>query len=297
MQQIKYLLCGLLFIVSAQQVFACDACGCVATGSGVGLLNQSNKHFVALQYSRLSFRGVGNAQDPSNTRDFFHQTQINARYHLSRRLQVMAIVPYKSNIRTGEVPITTNGLGDISFSLNVIVLKKSMEKSAYRLDISGGVELPTGAYQHNAQEGNQPNGFNIGTGSLDFLWQTNFTWQYQNFGSRLTLSGKIHTENDVLYRFGNQTATTLQVFWRKESTIGTLVPFIGMYGEFIDQDALYGYPEIHTGGQAWYTNAGLQFTKNQIALGIQAYLPVQQNYAEGATENIFRVNASVAFLF
>lgn len=297
MQQIKYLLCGLLMSVTVQQAFACDACGCVATGSGIGLLNQSNKHFVALQYSGLSFSGIGDAQNPSNTHDVFHRAQLQARYHLSQRVQITTIIPYKSNIRTGKTPVRTDGLGDISLSLNVVVFEKSMKKSAYRWDISGGVELPSGAYQHNAQEGNQPNGFNIGTGSMNFLWQSNFVYQYQNFGSRLSLSGKIHTENDVLYRFGNQMATALQVFWRKESKLGILVPFIGMYGEFIDEDALYGYPEIKTGGQAWYTNAGLQFTKNQIALGAQVYLPVQQNYAEGATENTFRVNASVAFLF
>jgi len=297
MQQTKYLLCALLLILATQQVFACDACACTATGNGIGLLNQSNKNFVALQYTLLHFRGTDNALNTSNANDFFHQTQLRARFRLGKRLQVLANIPYKSNIRQGESPVRTSGLGDISLALNAILIKKSMEKAAFRWDISGAIEMPTGKYQHNAQDGRQPNGFNIGTGSWNYFLQNVFTFQYQKFGSRLSITGKMHTENKVLYRFGNQLATGLQVFWRKKSTIGTIVPFAGVYSEFIGQDELYTYPEIHTGGKAWYANAGLQFTHNNIVFGVQGYLPLQQNYAGNTTENLYRVNTSLAFLF
>ncbi len=297
MQQTKYLLCALLLLIATQQIFACDACACSATGNGIGLLNQSNKNFVALQYSMLYFKGTDSAFNTSNAEDFFHQTQLRARFKLTKRLQLLANIPYKSNIRQGESPVRTNGIGDISLSLNAILVKKSMEKSAFRWDLAGGIEMPTGSYQHNAQGGEQPNGFNVGTGSWNFLVQNVFTFQYQNFGSRLILSGKRHTENKVLYRFGNQLATGLQVFWRKESTIGTIVPFAGVYGEFIGQDQLYAYPEIHTGGKACYANAGLQFSKNKIVFSLQGYLPLKQNYAGNTTENIYRIHTSLAFLF
>ncbi len=297
MQQIKYLLCALVFVLVTQQVFACDACGCSATGNGIGLLNQSNKNFVAIQYTLLHFRGTDSALNTSNADDYFHQTQVRIRFRLNKRLNLTANIPYKSNIRQGENPVRTSGLGDISLSLNAMLVKKSMEKSAFRWDLSGGIEMPTGAYQHNAQDGAQPNGFNIGTGSWNVLLQNVFTFQYQNFGSRFILSGKAHTENEALYRFGNQLATGLQVFWRKESTIGTIVPFAGVYSEFIGQDKLYSYPEISTGGKAWYINAGLQYTKNNIVFGVQGYLPLQQNYAGNTTENLYRINTSLAFLF
>jgi hypothetical protein len=91
--------------------------------------------------------------------------------------------------------------------------------------------------------------------------------------------------------------TYLQVFWRKESTIGTIVPFVGVYREFIGQDELYSYPEISTGGKAWYANAGLQFTHNNIVFGVQGYFSLQQNYARNTTENVYRINTSLAFLF
>ena len=297
MQQTKYLLCALLLTFAPQQVLACDACGCSATGNGIGLLKQSNKNFVALQYTLLHFQGTDSALNTDSANDFFHQTQLRARFKLGKRLQFMATIPYKSNIRQGESPVHTSGLGDISLLLNAILVKKSMEKAAFRWNLGGGIEIPTGKYQHNAQEGRQPNGFNIGTGSWNIFLQNVFTYQYQNFGSRLTFTGKTHTENKVLYRFGNQLSTSLQVFWRKESTIGTIVPFAGVYGEFIGQDKLYSYPEIHTGGKAWYANAGLQYTKNNIVFGIQGYLPLQQNYAGNTTENLYRINTSLAFLF
>jgi len=279
MQQTKYLLCTLLFLIATQQVFACDACACSATGNGIGLLNQSNKNFVG------------------NANDFFHQIQLNARFRLGKRLQVISNIPYKSNVRQGESPVKTHGLGDISLGLNTILVKKSMEKAAFRWDLSGGIELPTGRYQHNAQDGQQPNGFNIGTGSWDIFLQNVFTYQYQKFGSRLSFTTKMHTENKVLYRFGNQLAASLQMFWRKESKFGIIVPFTGLYSEFIGTDKLYSYPEIHTGGKAWYANAGLQFTKNKIVFGLQTHLPLRQNYAENTTENLYRINTSLAFLF
>ena len=40
MQQTKYLLCALLLTFAPQQVLACDACGCSATGNGVGLYDR-----------------------------------------------------------------------------------------------------------------------------------------------------------------------------------------------------------------------------------------------------------------
>ena len=98
------------------------------------------------------------------------------------------------------------GLGDIVISANYNLINTYDSADHFfkhNLLIGGGLKLPTGEFRaiENGLTVNQ--NFQLGTGSLDFLFNFIYTVRRKNLGLNTELSYSRNTTNKDEYKFGN----------------------------------------------------------------------------------------------
>ena len=271
-------------------VYACDACGCGAASQGLGMLPQFYKHFIGLQYQHRSYTSLhsGLLENSNQTsHDKYATTQLWGRFQPIERLQLFAFVPYQYNTQTpaGTTTTTQSGIGDITILANAVAIKKADDNgNATLLLAGGGLKLPTG--RHN---GTLPNNTGLpeaqpGTGSWDFLVNTNYTIKRKNMGVNAEASYIFTTANKDAYKYGNRLSGAARVFYAGQLGNCMLLPQLGGKYEL----ALHDYDNYDrkwlnedTGGQVFYGTAGIQAFYKKVGMQVGYNYPLTQQYASG----------------
>ena len=147
----------------------------------------------------------------------FQTAELWARFYPTKKIQAFVFVPFNFNERIEGTSINTlKGLGDIviSANYNLINTYDSVDHFLkHNLLIGGGLKLPTGEFQaiENGLTVNQ--NFQLGTGSLDFLFNLIYTVRRKNIGLNTELSYSLNTTNKDEYKFGNAMRTGLTAFY------------------------------------------------------------------------------------
>jgi len=269
----------------------CDACGCSASGGGMGFSSMLNQNFVGIRYMNQSYTSRDGLFNNSPWIDEnFNTMQVWARIPVMKNLQISALIPYHFHNRkltSGEQKI--DGLGDITvLALYTIFQTKSdSAQFVHQIQIGGGVKAPTGKYDA-ANNGSVNPSFQVGTGSWDYLLATEYTVKLKKIGLNSMLNYAFKTENDDHYQFGNQFNYGSTLFYEFETKGITLVPQAGIAGEVYGTNQQYKEDIRDTKGDIFFGKVGFEAGKDRFSLGINAMLPISQNLTGGRVEANYR---------
>jgi hypothetical protein len=215
---------------------ACDICGCYMgitpydNQSGITLLHRyrsfggyrGQKHPIFPQGAQLfNFNNQTNApitNHNGNPSDYevYRATEIRARYFLSKRIEINAIVPYNSNTEKYNGNTSTlTGIGDVNLFAGYHLLRK-LDKPIInqRLIVGLGIKLPTGKFNAENFEGIKFGTLHqTGTCSTDGFAYLNYILGYKKAGLSLSASYKVNGQNKDQESIANSTTSFLNFFY------------------------------------------------------------------------------------
>ncbi|MBF00978.1 transporter [Flavobacterium coralii] len=276
----------------------CDACGCSASGGGMGFSSMINQNFAGVRYFYQSYSsrdGVFN--DSPCIDENFNTVQLWARIPLSEKIQVTALLPYHFHNRelsTGTQQLS--GAGDVTV-LGFYKLYQTQKDSAvfnHMLQAGAGIKAPTGKYD-STNNGSVNPSFQLGTGSWDYLLAAEYIITHKKMGLNTMVNYTIKTKNDKEYRFGNQWNYAATLFYLIEKPQFTVVPQTGIAGEIYDANKQYGEELPDTEGRALFGKLGVEARYDKFSVGLNAMLPLSQNLTGGKVEANYRWSVNINY--
>lgn len=266
----------------------CDACGCSASGGSMGFASMINTNFIGIRYFNQSYKSTDGLYSNSEWYDeSFNTIQVWARIPVSKKLQVNALIPYQFHNRqteTGKQSI--NGLGDVTLlgMHRLYQTKKDSTKVFYHTVQAGaGIKLPVGKFSDENSGSFNPS-YQVGTGSFDFLFASEYVLRYKKFGFNNMVNYVLKTENDKNYKFGNQLNYAGTFFYAYENKKYSLAPQIGFAAEVYEENNQLGQRVRNTAGNALFGKAGFEVGKDKFSMGANFMLPISQNLNGGNLE-------------
>jgi hypothetical protein len=281
---------------------ACSVCGCGVGNYHYGILPQFRKNFAGVRYRYSSYIST---LDDSHAAQYSYETfqtaELWGRFYPTDRIQAFVFVPFNFNER--QEGIHTNrleGLGDIVISANYNLINTYDSVNAplkHNLLLGAGLKLPTGEFRaiENGLTVNQ--NFQLGTGSLDFLFNLIYTVRYRNAGLNTELSYSVNTTNKDEYKFGDAARVALTTYYIFRAKAVTIMPNVGLSGEFFKDNQQFGEPFSDTGGWALLLNAGAEIYYGNFALGFSYSRPGRQELFSGKVEANDRFSTHLTIMF
>ena len=231
----------------------CDLCGCATSAGGMGFSSLNNVDFIGVRYIYQRFESKEGIFNNSPTIDEdFHTLQIWGKKQITERFSISTIIPYLDLNRSYQSGNKqgVNGLGDITVLgwYQFKFLKKLGEDekpyatrlpSNHKLQVGAGVKLPTGEFREALTGGVNP-GFQVGTGSLDFLLTSFYSYTRERWGISTNLTYFYKTENQDNYRFGNQLSLSSRVFTLFQTPKSVIMPFAGVTADHFNEIEEFG---------------------------------------------------------
>lgn len=279
-------------------LYDCDACGCSASGGGMGFSSMINQNFVGVRYFYQSYSSRdGIFNDSKWIDENFNTVQLWARIPVFKNFQVSALVPYHFHNRelsTGEQ--TINGLGDVTVLglYTVYQTKKDSTVLVHTLQVGAGVKAPTGKYDAENRQSVNPS-FQVGTGSWDYMLAAEYVIRHKSLGLNTMLNYTFKTENDKYYQFGDQFNYAGTFFYTLESDKVTFVPQIGIAGEVYATNRQYNEDVPNTKGDILLGKLGLEAGAGNFSFGINGMLPISQNLTGGRVEANYRWSVNLNY--
>lgn len=293
-------------LLSSIPLLSCDVCGCRLGGFSYGILPQHHRHIIGIRYSYAEFSARMNhnssyfADEHSN--DTYQRYDVLARVSLLEKLQINVQIPYLINTMDGnKQQVTSNGVGDpMVVGYYNLINTSDQEEALWKnsLLLGAGVKLPLGDYEKMDQGKIINRNFQLGSGSVDYLFSANYTLSLGAWGLNTDASLKLNTANDQGYTFGNQFNINSYLFRHVKTSFLTVLPYIGGYYETADQHKAGKIVQINTGGSAFFTSVGIQLYKGNFALNLLYQSPLSQKYNSDAIASIEakdRFSASLHF--
>ena len=304
----KIICLTLLASAMVTSAYACDVCGCSASNQYLGILPKANLNFIGFQYQYNSFTSdhpsLFEHRPNEHGKDYYNTFQIWGRYNVCNRLQLFAFVPYRYNIQLLDTASTiSSGLGDVSILANAVLIKEDATGDGWQQQLlaGGGIKLPTGKYTGITAMDKQglPN-MQPGTGSWDFIINSNYTVRRKSVGMNVDAAYTITMPNSESYKYGNRINAGVLGFYAIKRKAMTILPQAGIRYEY----TLHDYDNFdrrwlneQSGGYMCFATAGVQAYYKQLGLRLTYQIPVSQQYATGYVTATQKVDAGVFFLF
>lgn len=253
----RLLLC--LLISTALSSAACDFCGGGGPGLDVGILAGSQGNQLGFSTAANSYRQA----DEPNT--WLMNWTIRGAYSPVQNLQLKAFLPVYMQISPG-VPLKRTGLGDMVLLGEYRAVDKTHQEKNVRhsFSISGGLELPTGLYESDAEQNGDVIPF--GSRSWDILAGANYILRADAW---IISSGglvKFNTSNRNDHRYGMSLETALQAGYDIPVRSSGIQPFLGWKYNWQDLDVKNGFYRTLTGGWVFGQLAGLRYSIGNVSL-------------------------------
>lgn len=276
-------------------VEACEICGCGVNNYYIGMLPQFNHKFFGVRYHFNSFK-TQLLNDPSQfSKDFYQTVEIWGGWNIGKKFQVLALVPMNFNHQNSDEGVTNHaGPGDILVLVNYKVFDtrpggNNSNLISQDLWIGAGVKLPTGKFeieQNDPDVASMANG-QLGSGSSDVLFNAMYNIHLRTIGISSAVSYKTNSSNDFQYRFGNKFSASSFIYYPKMISKSIVSPNFGILYEHTKKSQLQNRKIDLTSGLSLQASAGIEFSFSKVAVGLNAQLPLAQNFAENQTrENI-----------
>ncbi|NUY79364.1 transporter [Flavobacterium sp. MAH-1] len=276
----------------------CDACGCSATGGSMGFVSLLNTNFVGVRYiyQRYSSTDGLYANSPWYTEQF-NSVQIWGRIPIFKNAQVSVLLPYHNNSRETETAShTISGVGDLTVIGLYRVYQTTTDSTflAHTIQLGAGVKAPTGKYDETNNGSINP-GFQLGTGSFDYLLLAEHILRRRQFGFQTMLNYIIKTENDQHYRFGNQFNYSVTLFWLREKDDFSFSPQLGVAGEVSESNRQYDQVVAKTSGSVLFGKIGIEAGIKRFSAGAQFLLPISQDLTGGRVDAKYRFGVNLNY--
>lgn len=277
----------------------CDACGCSASGGSMGFSSMLNSNFVGLRYFYQSYTSRdGIFANSPWVDENFNTAQVWARIPVADKIQISALVPYHFHNRmlsTGEENI--EGLGDVTVLAMYTAIQTMKDSAVYshKLQLGGGVKAPTGKYESANNLGTVNPGFQLGTGSWDYLLAAEYVVQRKKIGLNTMVNYTFKTENKKLYQFGNQFNYGSTLFYLFDLDQIKLVPQVGFAGELYETNRQYKQDVPDTSGDILFGKFGIEAGIKKFSVGVNAMAPINQNLTGGKVEANYRWSVNVNY--
>lgn len=289
LQNIKKVVIVIAVLLSVKSN-ACDLCGCTTSSGSFGFGDLSTSNFIGFRFIHQRFDSKnGLFINSPMTSETFNTYQIWTRVPLNEKFHVSAIIPYQ-NLHRKHSHKTDHlkGLGDINimtwykitFNKKVKVdstfYVEGKEKSGHSISIGGGIKLPTGEFEQRLTDRINP-GFQVGTGSLDYVASLAYNYGKNRFGMNITASYYLKTENKNDYRFGNQFAYASSVFYNFNKKEVLIRPFVSISGDVFSSIEQYGAKLPDTKGSIVNSSLGTEIGYKKFITGVNYTKPIAQN--------------------
>lgn len=279
--------------------FDCDACGCSASGGSMGFGSMLNNNFVGLRYMKQSYTSRDGifANSPWIDENF-NTIQAWARIPVTEKIQISALVPYHFNERkltAGTEDIS--GLGDITVMAlyTVFETKKDSAFFTHKINLGGGVKIPTGKFTEANNLGSVNQSFQLGTGSWDFPVVSEYVIKHKNLGLNTTLNYIFKTENSKNYKYGDQFNYAGTLFYLFDLKSVQIVPQAGLAGEVYQTNNQYSLAVPNTAGDILFSKFGIEAGKDKFSVGVNVMLPINQNLSSGNMEANYRWSVNLNY--
>ncbi|MBI1344357.1 MAG: hypothetical protein GC171_15660 [Terrimonas sp.] len=281
-------------------VNACEICGCSLGNYYIGLLPHFKHHFIGLRYQYGSFN-TRLKDDPNEfSNDRYETLELWAGWNLSRKFQVLAILPYTFNHQVSDAGVTDlQGIGDLAVLVNYQLFSQSSPRFTQQLYAGVGLKLATGSF---AIEEGDPDIAAVantqrGSGSTDILLNLMHHITVGNWGINTTAGYKINSTNREEYHFGNKFTANSFVYYSLQSKKIITSPNLGITYEQSRKSELTGAKIDLTGGSLLMASLGAEFGFGKISVGCNVRLPLTQNFADGQTRSTLKTMAHVSYAF
>lgn len=260
-----------------------SSCCTVAGGGGCSILPELDKHIIGINYSyslynTTTYPGMTMTMPGMDmtmfgpgvpTKGTMNTLQLFGRFNLPKRFQIAVSLPVHFLREQSDASTDRSaGLGDASVMAMYSVFSPTKfmgKKSKHQLRIGIGVKAPTGKFSMTS-DGLFTTDLQLGTGSVDFLFNVNYTYRIQRFGFNISSSYKKNLANKDHYQFGDNLGEGLNAFYVCKLPKGfTLTPKVGatynhMFYNVYDKEKLTG-----TGGEVLRATAGFDLYYKHFA--------------------------------
>ncbi|MFM6944033.1 MAG: hypothetical protein ACKOXV_01975 [Bacteroidota bacterium] len=295
----KKLVFYLFFYCIASTSNACDVCGYGNAINTMGLLPQFSNSFLGFRYANQNFITT-HPDDNDKEADRFMQIELTGRYVCSERFQCSFSVPYAVNQQVGSDNIHTKGWGDISAFVTYTAMpttKIGGTSFYHALQLTGGIKMPTGTYKSDFSIPTFNEHLYPGTGTWDIMPAINYIINSKHIGFNLDFSIKYNATNKCSYKMGNQSNGNFKLFYNKNTSVATFIPFIAI-GYLSSQADINASNEVlYTGGYEWNLQFGTDFKIKNFMLGVQYLKPIAQNWNAGYSCHESKVSVRILYFF
>jgi hypothetical protein len=258
--------------------FACDICN-----MNVSLIPEDFKNTFSLMYRSRFTQGtysstgtiplstVSRHSGPGNTetihygkkvKEIYNVYDLRGIFYLNDKFSLMVSLPIVNNVKTIDNVKTLDiqKIGDPMVLVNYNLVNTKLIpglKTNHRLNLGVGVKLPFGSYRITADGKLIEPDLQPGTGSLDFLFTTDYVFTKRNFGVLNNMNFKLNTANKSTYRYRDSWNHTLIFFYLKEVIKNvSIMPNTGFYYEYANVDSKNSTAIPQSGGAVTFANFG-----------------------------------------
>lgn len=281
---------------------ACEICGCGQGNYYIGIMPHFRGKFIGLRYQFHSYRTRLTDDPVQFSKDFYQTTEIWGGFNITKRLQVLAFIPYNFNHQVSDEGTSNlSGFGDMAVLLNYKLWDKSSKSGkgsiTQELWIGGGLKLPTGRFEIEPGDPDLASMANMqrGSGSSDVLLNAMYNLRSAKWGLTTNASYKINTSNKDEFRFGNKFSANTFVYRSFQAGNYFISPNVGVLYENSQASQLNSAKVNLTGGSLFQAAAGVEFGFKKAAVGFNVQLPVSQNFAEGQTHSKIKGMVHITF--
>lgn len=288
MKQLVLLLYGVS--AGAFNARSCGVCGSSGGGQFFGSLLGVNSNFIGAQFQ---YYGIKRDQPAlfenwpdEHSNNHYNTLQVLGRYGISKRIQLLAFVPYKYNVLYNDTArYSVSGIGDVLLLANIVTLNKRSGAWQHQLWTGTGIKLPSGRYIGSTEMDKRglPN-LQPGTGSYDFIVNTNYTVRNGVYGMNADGGYTITTANSSSYKYGNKLNASVIFFHSMKVGNINILPHTGARYEYTQPDYNnYGRNWLNeqSGGHVAFATIGMQAQYKKIGSKVNYYIPFSQYYGSG----------------
>lgn len=290
-------------IACSSNTNACDACGCSVNGFGIGLMTDYRSNFIRLGYFDTQFSS-NPEHGHHNSSDVFTRMNVSFRYSFKKlsKLRFMGDLSYGRNTRSDSGSETSiGGFSDTRLIVNYALLNtmaKNM-KTAFYLEAGGGLSLPTGRFNADiVSDEDLPENFNIGNGSLGYIFQMNAVLSHNKYGFLINNNYQLNSRTAQGYHFGNQFSSQLTAFREFPTEKFSIIPNAGLLYERISSDEYSNKNQVpEKGGEGLFFSSAINFKTEKWLAGVSYSLPIDQHYSGGVIDAGNRLAVHFSYLF
>ena len=278
----------------------CSAGSISSCNASAGLLTGYRNNSAGVRWIYVPF--YAKATDEPAYTDNFYLAELFARYQVSDRIKVSAQLPYRWNVRNTAGDLERrSGLADAHIMGSYALQNNKMLSETAKLywEMGMGIKLPTGQYDEGILFRDLPGNFNIGTGNMGYLLQSNFVFSRNKVGMGLSTAYQLNGPSRDGYQYGDQLSAALTLFG--EMSVGTkskLIPVGGLtYEQFGKNKFKSGNIAEGSGGKGLFLMGSLFYRISEWQAGGSFSMPVAQNYSQNGIEARNRLMLELTYFF